>query len=96
MSLKRGSDKYVKLIDLRRDTITLPTEKMIEAAQHAPLGDSVYDEDPSQVVLEEYAADFLGKEEALFVPSGTMGNLIALLSHTHRGDEVIFKLLFQR
>ena len=91
MSLKKGSDEYVKLIDLRRDTITLPTEKMIEAARHAPLGDSVYGEDPSQVALEEFAADFLGKEEALFVPSGTMGNLIALLSHTHRGDEVILE-----
>ncbi|KPJ88389.1 MAG: threonine aldolase [Spirochaetes bacterium DG_61] len=79
----------MKKIDLRRDTITLPTEEMREEAFRAPLGDSVYDEDPKQIELEELAAKKLGTERALFVPSGTMGNLIALLTHTSRGDELI-------
>jgi len=76
-------------IDLRRDTITLPTEEMKEAAFRAGLGDSVYGEDSAQRKLEEYAAAKTGKEGALFVPSGTMGNLVSLLSHTMRGDEII-------
>jgi threonine aldolase len=77
------------MIDLRRDTITLPDETMRATAFRAPLGDSVYDEDPTQRELEVHAADLLGKDEALFMPSGTMGNLTALLSHTRRGDEII-------
>lgn len=79
------------LVDLRRDTITLPTEKMRERAFAAPLGDSVYGEDPLQNQLEEYAAHLLGKEASIFVPSGTMGNLVALLTHTQRGEEVILE-----
>jgi len=79
----------MNMIDLRRDTITLPDEAMREEAFKAPLGDSVYGEDPKQEELEEYAAALLGKDEAIFIPSGTMGNLTALLSHTRRGDEVI-------
>ncbi|HSV32395.1 MAG TPA: GntG family PLP-dependent aldolase [Atribacteraceae bacterium] len=78
-------------IDLRRDTITLPSEEMKEKAFQASLGDSVYGEDPNQAALEETAARLLGKEAALFVPSGTMGNLIALLTHTRRGEEVILE-----
>jgi threonine aldolase len=78
-------------IDLRRDTITLPDDAMREEAFKAPLGDSVYGEDPSQEELERFAAALLGKEEAIFIPSGTMGNLVALLSHTSRGDEVILE-----
>jgi threonine aldolase len=81
----------VKIIDLRRDTITLPDAAMREAAFNAPLGDSVYGEDPKQEELEAYAARLLGKERALFVPSGTMGNLAALLAHTRRGDEIILE-----
>lgn len=79
------------LVDLRRDTITLPTAKMRERAFAAPLGDSVYGEDPIQNQLEEYAASLLGKEASIFVPSGTMGNLVALLTHTQRGEEIILE-----
>jgi len=81
----------MKKIDLRRDTITLPTPEMKEKAFQAPLGDSVYGEDPKQGELEEYAAWIIGKEQAIFVPSGTMGNLVALLAHTKRGDEIIME-----
>ncbi|MBN1836036.1 MAG: aminotransferase class I/II-fold pyridoxal phosphate-dependent enzyme [Spirochaetales bacterium] len=83
--------KPMKVIDLRRDTITLPDQAMREAAFAAPLGDSVYGEDPKQEELEDYAARLLGKERALFLPSGTMGNLAALLAHTRRGDEIILE-----
>jgi threonine aldolase len=81
----------VRTIDLRRDTITLPSAEMRDRAFRAELGDSVYGEDPSQEELEKLAARLLGTEEALFVPSGTMGNLVALLSWTSRGDEVILE-----
>lgn len=80
-----------KVIDLRRDTITLPTEEMKRFAFQAPLGDSVYGEDPMQNELEALAASLLGKEASIFLPSGTMGNLVALLVHTNRGDEVILE-----
>ncbi|MBC7218382.1 MAG: aminotransferase class I/II-fold pyridoxal phosphate-dependent enzyme [Candidatus Caldatribacterium sp.] len=80
-----------KIIDLRRDTITLPTEEMKRFAFQAPLGDSVYGEDPMQNELEALAASLLGKEASIFLPSGTMGNLVALLVHTSRGDEVILE-----
>ncbi len=80
-----------KVVDLRRDTITLPTETMKRFAFEAPLGDSVYGEDPMQNELEELAASILGKEASIFLPSGTMGNLVALLVHTNRGDEVILE-----
>ncbi len=79
----------MRVIDLRRDTITLPTETMKKFAFQVVLGDSVYGEDPTQRELEEMAASLLGKERALFLPSGTMGNLVALLTHTRRGEEVI-------
>jgi threonine aldolase len=78
-------------IDLRRDTVTVPTDRMKREAFDAPLGDSVYDEDPMQVELEKLAARKLGTEAAIFVPSGTMGNLIAVLAHTSRGDEIILE-----
>ena len=81
----------MKTIDLRRDTITLPNQKMREEAFKAPLGDSVYGEDPKQEELEAFAAELLGKDGSLFVPSGTMGNLVAVLSHTSRGDEIIME-----
>jgi threonine aldolase len=76
-------------VDLRSDTVTLPTREMRTAAAEANLGDDVYGEDPAVNELEAYAAELLKKEAALFVPSGTMGNLIAFLTHCQRGDEVI-------
>jgi len=79
----------VEYIDLRSDTVTKPTPEMREAMAEAEVGDDVYRDDPTVNRLEEVAAEMLGKEAALFVPSGTMGNLIALLVHCQRGEEVI-------
>jgi len=76
-------------IDLRSDTVTLPTQKMRIAMANAQLGDDVYGEDPTVNQLQEMAAERMGMEAALFVPSGTMGNLAAVLAHCGRGDEVI-------
>jgi threonine aldolase len=78
-------------IDFRSDTITQPTDEMREAMNNATVGDDVYGEDPTVIRLEELAAAMIGKESSLFVPSGTMGNLIALMTHTQRGDEVILE-----
>ena len=75
-------------IDLRSDTVTKPTAEMRAAMAKAEVGDDVYGEDPSALALEARVADLLGKQAALFVPSGTMGNQIAILCHTQRGDEV--------
>ena len=79
----------MKIIDLRSDTVTQPTPAMREAMYRAEVGDDVFGEDPTVNRLEEMAAGRLGKEAALFVASGTMGNLVALLTHCGRGDEVI-------
>ena len=79
----------MKIIDLRSDTVTLPTEKMRQAMYHTELGDDVYGEDPSTQRLERMAAEIMGKEAALLVSSGTMGNLICMLTHCARGEEVI-------
>ena len=79
----------MKIVDLRSDTVTKPTPAMWEAMANADVGDDVYGEDPTVNKLEAMAAERLGKEAALFVVSGTMGNLAALLSHCGRGDEVI-------
>ena len=79
----------MEYIDLRSDTVTKPTPEMREAMAEAEVGDDVFGDDPTVNHLEELAAETLGKEVALFVPSGTMGNLIALLVHCQRGDEVI-------
>src|SRR3970040_511496 len=76
-------------IDLRSDTVTKPTPEMREAMAEAEVGDDVYGDDPTLNRLEALAADTLGKEAAVFVPSGTMGNLIALMVHCQRGDEAI-------
>ncbi len=76
-------------IDLRSDTVTHPTLEMRNAMARAKVGDDVYGDDPTVNRLQEMAAQMLGKEAALFVPSGTMGNLLALLVHCTRGDEVI-------
>ena len=79
----------MKTIDLRSDTVTLPSARMWEAISGAELGDDVFGEDPTVNRLERMAADRLGKEAALLVASGTMGNLVAVLAHCGRGDEVI-------
>lgn len=76
-------------IDLRSDTVTLPTQEMREAMANAEVGDDVYGEDPTINRLQEISAERMGKEAALFVPSGSMGNLAALLTHCQRGDEAI-------
>ena len=76
-------------IDLRSDTLTLPTLQMQEAMNKAPLGDDVYGEDPSVNALEEKAAKMFGMEAALFCPTGTMTNQLAIKVHTRPGDEVI-------
>ena len=81
----------VKNLDFRSDTVTLPTPEMMQAAANAPLGDDVYGEDPTVNELERLAADMLGKEAGLFVTSGTMGNAVAILAHTNRGDEIILE-----
>ncbi len=79
----------MKIIDLRSDTVTRPSEAMRKAMYDAEVGDDVYKEDPTTNKLEEYAAELLGKEAALFVPSGVMGNQICLHVLTRPGDEVI-------
>lgn len=77
------------MIDLRSDTVTLPAPAMREAMASAPLGDDVYGEDPAVNELQAAAAALLGKEAALFAPSGTQSNLLGLLAHCERGDEYI-------
>ncbi|NLW07981.1 MAG: low-specificity L-threonine aldolase [Clostridia bacterium] len=77
------------MIDLRSDTVTLPTETMRQAMAQAEVGDDVYGEDPTINRLEALGAQMMGKEAGLFVVSGTMGNLVAILAHTHAGDEII-------
>jgi threonine aldolase len=79
----------MRIIDLRSDTVTRPTQAMRNAMLHAEVGDDVYAEDPTVNQLQQLAAELAGKEAALFVPSGTMSNLIALLAHCQRGDEYI-------
>lgn len=79
----------MKIIDLRSDTVTRPTPEMKKAMCDAPLGDDVFGEDPTVNRLEEMAAGKTGKEAALFTPSGTMSNLLSVLSQTRPGDEII-------
>src|SRR3984893_11656381 len=76
-------------IDLRSDTVTLPSDAMRMAMAHAPVGDDQYGEDPTVRALQERIAQLLGKEAALFVPSGTMANQIGLKILTRPGDEVV-------
>ncbi len=80
-----GSDR----IDLRSDTVTHPTPEMRRAMASAEVGDDVFEDDPTVIELEERAADLLGKEAGLFVPSGTMGNLVSVMAHVPRGGEII-------
>ena len=75
------------MIDLRSDTVTLPTDEMREAMARAELGDDVYGEDPTVNRLERMSAEMMGKQAAMFVPSGTMGNLAAMLTHCARGTK---------
>ena len=79
------------MIDLRSDTVTKPTETMRRAMYEAKVGDDVYQEDPTILELEELAASIVGKEDALFVPSGTQGNQIAVLTHCRQGEEIILE-----
>ena len=80
---------YPTPIDLRSDTVTKPSDAMRRAMAEAPVGDDVYREDPTIDRLQEMVAGMLGKEAALFVPSGTMSNQLCLRTLTHMGDEVI-------
>jgi len=77
------------VIDLRSDTVTRPSRAMLEAMMAAPVGDDVYGDDPTVNELQRYAAELSGKEAALFLPTGTQANLVALLSHCERGEEYI-------
>jgi threonine aldolase len=79
----------MKPVDLRSDTVTQPTPAMREAMMRAPLGDDVFGDDPSVNALQERIAALLGKETALFVPTGTMSNLCGLMAHCQRGDEYL-------
>jgi len=81
----------MKFIDLRSDTVTLPTDEMLEAIKAAGLGDDVFKEDSTVNKLEMIAAKKMGKEAALLVPSGTQANLVSLMSNTKRGDLVILE-----
>lgn len=77
------------VVDLRSDTVTRPTQGMLEAMARAPVGDDVLGDDPTVMYLEELAAELTGKEAAVFVPSGTMGNQIAIASHCRPGDAIL-------
>lgn len=79
----------MKYIDLRSDTVTQPTEEMRQAMYDAIVGDDVYGDDPTVNKLEKLAAEKMNKEASIFVPSGTMGNQIAIMCHTKMGDEII-------
>lgn len=79
----------MKIIDLRSDTVTKPMDAMRQAMLKAEVGDDVYGEDPTVNSLQELAAEMAGKEAGLFVPTGTQGNLLAILAHCQRGEEYI-------
>src|ERR1043165_1871501 len=88
MPVKLNASRH-RVVDLRSDTITLPTPAMRRAMFRAELGDDVFGDDPTVQQLEKRVAQLLGKEAAVFVPSGTMGNQLALRCHTQPGDEVV-------
>src|SRR5918995_1531835 len=79
----------MSVIDLRSDTVTKPTPVMRRAMAEAEVGDDVFGDDPTVIALERRAAELLGKEAGLFVPSGSMGNLVSQLAHLGRGQETI-------
>src|ERR1700676_2482296 len=85
----RASEPALNVVDLRSDTVTRPTPEMRRAMAEAEVGDDVYAEDPTVNQLEREAAKLFGKDAAIFVPTGCMGNLIAIKVWTHHGDEVI-------
>src|SRR5512135_3225946 len=89
--VKERAESHPQLatVDLRSDTVTRPTPEMRRAMAEAEVGDDVYGEDPTINRLEQRAAEIFGREAAIFVPSGTMGNQIAIRAHTHHGQEVI-------
>jgi threonine aldolase len=88
-SLSTPEPKKTGIVDLRSDTVTKPTPEMRRAMAEAEVGDDVYGEDPTVNRLEEMAARIFQKEASIFVPTGTMGNQIALKVHTHHGQEII-------
>lgn len=79
----------MKWIDFRSDTVTEPTEEMLDAMRNAEVGDDVYEEDPTVNKLQKESAILMGKEAALFVPTGTFANQLSILTHTSMGDEII-------
>jgi len=83
----------MRVVDLRSDTMTRPTSAMSRAMAEAEVGDDVFGEDPTVNALEKMAAERMGKEAALLVASGTMGNLVSLLAHCGRGEEIILAYL---
>lgn len=89
MSYAAPQGPQAPAIDVRSDTVTHPTAAMRIAMAEAPVGDDVFGDDPTILALEARAAELLGKEAALFVPSGTMGNLVSLMAHVPRGGEII-------
>src|SRR5512132_1954299 len=88
-TLSKDSERRAVTIDLRSDTVTKPTPEMRRAMAEAEVGDDVYAEDPTVNKLEQRAAEIFGREAAIYVPSGTMGNTIAIKLHTRPGQEVI-------
>jgi threonine aldolase len=82
----------VRVVDLRSDTVTMPTPEMRQAMFQAEVGDDVYREDPTVTALEELGASMLGKEAGLFLTSGTMGNQVAAMAHTKKSDEIICEM----
>ena len=79
----------MRIVDLRSDTVTQPTPAMRKAMYEAEVGDDVYREDPTITKLEELGASLTGKEAGLYMTSGTMGNQVAIMTLTERGDEII-------
>ena len=77
------------IADFRSDTVTRPTPEMIAAMTSAPLGDDVYSDDPTVNLLEEESAAITGKEAAIYVPTGTMGNQLSIMAQTNPGEEVL-------
>jgi hypothetical protein len=89
-SIGARSFSSLKPVDLRSDTVTMPTPTMLNTVVNAPLGDDVMGEDPTVNELEQYTADLFGKEKGLFVPTGTMANLVAILSYCDtRASEIM-------
>src|SRR3954468_1696479 len=79
------------IVDLRSDTVTRPTPEMYQAMFNAPLGDDVLGDEPTVAKLESLAAEMTGKEAAVFVPSGTMGNQMAIATHCRPGDAILIE-----